>query len=93
MLYTDSNEKEMRNKMNKLSHFKVAGTLANGSPFSTTVIAMYGYDAIKKATAIVGKVATASAMRVAEQTTEECIECGDDVPMEYHATHACIRLV
>jgi hypothetical protein len=82
----------MDNKMNKISLFKVAGTLANGSPFSTTVIAMYGYDAIKKATAKVGKVATASAMRI-QQTTEECIECGDDVPMEYHATHACIRLV
>ena len=79
--------------MNKLSHFTVAGTLATGKAFSTTVVALYGYDAIKKATAIVGKIATASAMRVSEQTTEECAECGDDVPMEYHATHACTRLV
>ena len=79
--------------MNKLGQFRVAGKLITGHFFSTTVTATYGYEAIKKAKAIVGPVASVSAMRVAEQTTEECIECGDDVPVEYHATHACIRLV
>ena len=78
--------------MNKLGNFQVAGTLSNGDAFKVIVTAMYGYDAIKKATAKVGKVATASAMRI-QQTTEECIECGDDVPIKYHATHACVRLV
>lgn len=56
----------MDNKMNKLGNFQVAGTLANGDAFKVIVSALYGYDAIKKATAIVGNVATASAMRVAK---------------------------
>jgi len=47
--------------MNKLGNFQVAGTLSNGDAFKVIVTAMYGYDAMRKATAKVGKIATASA--------------------------------
>jgi len=83
----------MDNKMNKLGNFQVAGTLANGEAFKVIVTALYGYDAMKKATAKVGKIATASAMRVEHFTTAECVECGEDVPAPYQPTHACSRLV
>ena len=52
--------------MNKLSEFRVAGKLITGEFFSTTVTATHGYDAIKKAKAIVGPIVSASAMKVAK---------------------------
>jgi hypothetical protein len=83
----------MRNKMNKLGNFQVAGTLANGETFKVIVTALYGYDAMRKATAKVGKITKGSAMRIEHFATAECVECGDDVPAPYQSTHACIRLV
>ena len=50
--------------MNRMTDWKVAGTLANGEVFSVIVRALYGYRAMTTAEKLVGKIATASAMRV-----------------------------
>lgn len=79
--------------MNKQGDFQVGGVLANGETFKVIVNAFYGYDAMKKAEAKVGKIKAGSAMRVEHFPTDECAECGQDVPTPYQPTHACVRLV
>jgi len=75
--------------MNKQGDFQVAGILANGEKFSVIVNALYGYEAMKKAKAIVGQIKSGSAMRVEHFDTAECSKCGVDVPEPYQPTHAC----
>lgn len=79
--------------MNKRGNFQVAGTLANGEVFKVIVSALYGYDAMRTAEKQVGKIKVGSAMRVEHFPTDECAECGQDVPTPYQPTHACVRLV
>ena len=50
--------------MNRLSDWRVGGYLMNGEAFLVIVSAYYGYEAMKKATAIVGKMKAGSAIRM-----------------------------
>ena len=53
--------------MNRLSDWRVGGYLMNGDKFLVIVSAYYGEEAMKKATAIVGKMKAGSAIRVEYQ--------------------------
>ena len=79
--------------MNKKGNFQVAGTLVNGEAFKVIVSALYGYDAMRNAEKVVGKIKVGSAMRVEHFPTDECAECGEDVPTPFQPNHACVRLV
>ena len=50
--------------MNRLTDWKVGGTLANGESFSIVVPGWYGYDAMRNAEKIVGKIKAGCAVRV-----------------------------
>ena len=78
--------------MNRLTDWQVAGTLANGERFAVVVSGWYGYDAMKNAKKIVGKIASGCAIRVEHFPTDECAECGEDVPEPYQPTHACVTV-
>lgn len=80
--------------MNRKGDWQVAGTLTNGEGFKIVVSGLYGYDAMRNAEKKLGcKIKVGSAMRVEHFPTDECAECGQDVPTPYQPTHACVRLV
>ena len=78
--------------MNRKGNFQVAGTLVNGEVFRVIVSALYGYDAMRNAEKVVGKIKVGSAMRVEHFPTAECAECGEDVPEPYQPNHSCVRI-
>lgn len=78
--------------MNKRSDYQVSGVKANGDVFTLIVRASYGYEATKKAKAIVGSVKVIGAMKVDNFDTAECASCGIDVPQPYQVTHACVSI-
>ena len=78
--------------MNRLGNFQVSGIKANGEAFTLIVSGYYGYDAMRNARKIVGKTKVISSMRVEHFPTDECAECGQDVPTPYQPTHACVSI-
>ena len=50
--------------MNRLTKWSVGGMLANGEHFSIVVEGWYGYDAMRNAAKVVGKIKTGCAVRI-----------------------------
>jgi hypothetical protein len=53
--------------MNRMTEWQVGGYLMNGEAFKVVVTALYGYEAMKKATALVGVIKSGSAIRINEK--------------------------
>jgi hypothetical protein len=53
--------------MNRMTEWQVGGYLMNGEAFKVVVSALYGYEAMKKATALVGVIKAGSAIRINEK--------------------------
>ena len=54
--------------MNRLTKWSVGGMLANGERFSIVVEGWYGYDAMRNAAKVVGKIKTGCAVRIEGQS-------------------------
>ena len=78
--------------MNKRVDWQVYGVKANGESFAIIVRASYGYQAVKVAKTHIGEMKVCGAMKVENFPTDECAECGLDVPKPYQPTHACVRI-
>ena len=53
--------------MNRMTEWQVGGYLMNSEAFKVVVSALYGYEAMKKATALVGVIKAGSAIRINEK--------------------------